>query len=124
MDDRVRILVDNCDKVQGFVVNHSIGGGTGSGLGALILERMAVDYKKKSKLGFEIHPSSTINGCVAEPYNALLATHWLLNHTDNEAIYGLCQKNLNIKRPFYNNLNQLIGKVMSLMTASYDLKVK
>ena len=54
--------------------------------------------EKKSKLGFEIYPSPTISNCVVEPYNALLATHWLLDHTeaslmlDNEAIYGLCQK--------------------------------
>jgi tubulin alpha len=37
VNDRLRKLVDNCDNVQGFVVNHSVGGGTGSGLGALIL---------------------------------------------------------------------------------------
>ena len=43
MNDRVRTLVDNCDTVQGFAVNHSIGSCTGSGSGELILERMAVD---------------------------------------------------------------------------------
>ena len=74
VNDRMRKLVDNCDNVQGFVVNHSVGGGTGSGLGALILERMAVDYRKKSKLGFEIYPSPIINNWVVEPYNALLVT--------------------------------------------------
>ena len=50
VNDRVRKLVDNCDNVQGFVINHSVGGGTGSGLGALMLERLAVDYRKKSKV--------------------------------------------------------------------------
>ena len=52
VNDRLRKLVDNCDNVQGFVINHSVGGGTGSGLGALILERIAVDYRKKSKVCF------------------------------------------------------------------------
>jgi tubulin alpha len=124
VNDRLRKLVDNCDNVQGFVVNHSVGGGTGSGLGALILERLAVDYRKKSKLGFELYPSPTISTCVVEPYNALLSTHWLLDHTevslmlDNEAIYEICQKNLNLKRPSYENLNRLISKVISSMTAS------
>jgi tubulin alpha len=124
VNDRLRKLVDNCDNVQGFVINHSVGGGTGSGLGALILERIAVDYRKKSKLGFELYPSPTISTCVVEPYNALLATHWLLDHTevslllDNEAIYELCQKNLSLKRPSYDNLNRLISKVISSMTAS------
>ena len=52
VNDRLRKLVDNCDNVQGFVINHSVGGGTGSGLGALILERIAVDYRKKSKVTY------------------------------------------------------------------------
>jgi len=124
VNDRLRKLVDNCDNVQGFVVNHSVGGGTGSGLGALILERVAVDYRKKSKIGFEVFPSPTISTCVVEPYNAMLTTHWLLDHAeisvllDNEAIYEICQKHLDIKRPSYDTLNRLIGKVVSSMTAS------
>jgi len=107
-----------------FLVNHSVGGGTGSGLGCLILERIAVDYRKKSKIGFEVYPSPTHSTCVVEPYNALLTTHWLLDHTkisivlDNEAIYELCQKRLDIKRPSYNNLNRLIAKVISSWTSS------
>ena len=107
VSDRLRKLVDNCSNVQGFVVNHSVGGGTGSGLGALILERLAVDFRKKSKLGFEIYPSPNMSTCVVEPYNALLTTHWLLDHTevsvllDNEAIYDICQKQLSIPRPSY-----------------------
>merc|ERR1712141_350757 len=124
VNDRLRKLVDNCDNVQGFVVNHAVGGGTGSGLGALILERIAVDYRKKSKLGFEVYPSPTISTCVVEPYNSLLTTHWLLDHTevsvvlDNEAIYEIYQKNLDRKRPSYDHLNRLITKVISSMTAS------
>ena len=97
VNNKTRKLVDNCDYVQGFVLNHNFGGGTG--LGALILERMCVNYRKKSKLSFEIYPSSTINNCVVESYNALLAIYWLnseiLSMLDNEAIYGLCQNNLN-----------------------------
>merc|ERR1712154_333052 len=124
INDRIRKLVDNSDNVQGFLINHSVGGGTGSGLGALILERIAVDYRKKSKLGFEVYPSPTISTCVVEPYNALLTTHWLLDHTevsvvlDNEAIYEICQKWLDRKRPSYDNLNRLITKTISSMTAS------
>jgi tubulin alpha len=124
VNDRLRKLVDNCDNVQGFFINHAVGGGTGSGLGALILERIAVDYRKKSKFGFEVYPSPTISTCVVEPYNALLSTHWLLDHTeisvllDNEACYEICQKHLDIGRPDYAHLNRLITKVLSSMTAS------
>jgi len=124
VNDRLRKLVDNSENVQGFIIHHAVGGGTGSGLGALILERIAVDYRKKSKIGFEIYPAPKISTCIVEPYNAMLSTHWLLDHTevsvllDNEAIYGICQKQLDIKRPSYNDLNKIISKVISSMTAS------
>jgi len=124
VNDRIRKLVDNSENVQGFVVNHAVGGGTGSGLGMLILERIAVDYRKKSKIGFELYPSPNISTCIVEPYNGLLSTHWLLDHTDvslvldNEALYEICKKKLDIKKPSYYNLNSIIAKVVSSMTAS------
>jgi len=124
VNDRVRRLVDNCENVQGFIVNHSVGGGTGSGMGMLILERLAVDYRKKSKIGFEIYPSPNISTCIVEPYNGLLSTHWLLDHTDvslvldNEACYDICQRKLDIKKPSYIDLNRIIAKVISSMTAA------
>jgi len=124
VNDRLRKLVDNSQNVQGFIMNHAVGGGTGSGLGALILERIAVDYRKKSKIGFEIYPAPKISTCIVEPYNAMLSTHWLLDHTevsvllDNEAIYAICQKQLDIPRPSYHQLNMIIAKVVSSMTAS------
>jgi len=124
VNDRIRKMVDNSENVQGFVVHHAVGGGTGSGLGMLILERIAVDFRKKSKIGFEIYPSPTISTCIVEPYNGLLSTHWLLDHTDvslvldNEALYEICQNKLKLKKPSYSNLNRIIAKVVSSMTAS------
>jgi len=124
VNDRVRKMVDNSENVQGFIVNHAVGGGTGSGMGMLILERLAVDYRKKSKIGFELYPSPNISTCIVEPYNGLLSTHWLLDHTDvslvldNEALYEICQKKLDIKKPSYGNLNNIIAKVTSSMTAA------
>jgi len=120
----LRKMVDNCQNVQGFFVSHSVGGGTGSGLGALLLEKIAVEYRKKSKIGFEIYPSPNISTCIVEPYNALLSTHWLLDHTDvsllldNEALYEICQKSLDIERPSYGQLNMVITKVISSMTTA------
>eukprot|EP01084_Bolivina_argentea_P255121 429025_1 len=55
-NDRLRRLCDNCDNLQGFIINFAVGGGTGSGLGCLILERIAVDYRKKCKIGFQVFP--------------------------------------------------------------------
>merc|ERR1712062_34808 len=124
VSDRLKKAVEDCDNLQGFIMTHSVGGGTGSGLGMLILERLAVDYRKKSKLGFEIYPSPNISTCVVEPYNGLLSTHWLLDHTDvslifdNEAVYKVCKDRLGLPNASYDQLNRPIAKVISSMTAS------
>ena len=44
--DRVRKLADNCTGLQGFLVFNAVGGGTGSGLGSLLLERLSVDMAR------------------------------------------------------------------------------
>lgn len=122
--EKIRKLTDNCSGLQGFLIFNSVGGGTGSGLGSLLMERLSVDYGKKSKLGFTVYPSPQVSTAVVEPYNSVLATHSLLEHTDvvivldNEAIYDICQKSLNIDRPTYTNLNRLIAQVISSITAS------
>ena len=54
--DQLRKLIDHCDNIRGFFINHSVGGGTGSGLGSLILERISVDYRKKGKVNIH-YPS-------------------------------------------------------------------
>jgi tubulin alpha len=98
-------------------VFNAVGGGTGSGLGSLLLERLSVDYGKKSKLGFTVYPSPQVSTSVVEPYNSVLSTHSLLEHTDvavlldNEAIYDICRRSLDIERPTYTNLNRLVSQV-------------
>ena len=52
--DRIRKLADQCTGLQGFLIFHSFGGGTGSGFTSLLMERLSVDYGKKSKLEFSI----------------------------------------------------------------------
>lgn len=122
--DRIRKLADACTGLQGFLVFHATGGGTGSGLGSLLLERLSIDYGRKSKLSFAISPSPQVSTAVVEPYNSVLSTHALLEHADctfcldNEALYDVCRRNLDIERPTYTNLNRLIAQVISSLTAS------
>jgi tubulin alpha len=52
--DRIRKLADQCTGLQGFLIFHSFGGGTGAGFGFLLLERLSIDDGKKSKLDFTI----------------------------------------------------------------------
>ena len=74
--DRIRKLADNCTGLQvtrfypgwinyhcflqGFLIFHSFGGGTGSGFTSLLMERLSVDYGKKSKLEFCIYPAPQV----------------------------------------------------------------
>ncbi|KAH9325633.1 hypothetical protein KI387_005811, partial [Taxus chinensis] len=98
---RIRKLKDNYTGLQGFLVFHAVGGGTGSGLGSLLLERLSMDYGKKSKRGFTVYTSPQVSTSVVEPYNSVLLTHSLLEHTDvaflldNEAICDVCRCSLN-----------------------------
>jgi len=122
--DRIRRLADNCSGLQGFFTFHSFGGGTGSGFGALLLERLSAEYGKKSKLEFCIYPAPKTSSSVVEPYNSVLTTHTTLEHSDcsflvdNEAIYDICKKNLGLSQPGYTNLNRIIAQVVSSVTAS------
>ncbi len=122
--DRIRKLADNCTGLQGFLVFNAVGGGTGSGFGSLLLERLSVDYGKKSKLAFSVYPSPQVSTAVVEPYNSVLSTHSLLEHTDvavmldNEAVYDICRRSLDIERPSYTNLNRLVAQIISSLTAS------
>ena len=119
--DKVRRVADNCSGLQGFLVFHSFGGGTGSGFGALLMERLSVDYGKKCKLEFCVYPSPATSTSVVEPYNSILTTHTTLEHSDcsfmvdNEAIYDICRKSLGIERPDSVNLNRLIAQGMLLI---------
>ena len=122
--DKICKLAENCDSMQGFLIFRSFGGGTGSGFTSLLMERLSVNYGKKSKLEFSIYPAPHVATAVVEPYNAVLTTHTTLEHSDcvfmmdNEAIYEICLKNLDMERPSYIHLNRLISQVVSSVTAS------
>jgi len=120
----IRKTVDQCESLQGFFIFHSVGGGTGSGFASLLLEHLSNDYPKKAKLDFCVYPSPHVATSVVEPYNSVLSTHALLEHTDvaflldNEAIYDICRKNLDIPKPTYTHLNRVVAQVVSSLTSS------
>ena len=48
-------MADKCTSLQGFLIFHSFGGGAGSAFTSLLMERLSVDYGKKSKLEFAVY---------------------------------------------------------------------
>jgi tubulin alpha len=122
--ETIRRMAERCDGLQGFTLFHSVGGGTGSGYAALLLERLSVEFGKTSKIDFCIYPSPEVSTSVVEPYNSVLSTHALMEFTDvslvldNEAIYDICRQRMKVEKPNYANLNRLIAQVVSSMTGS------
>lgn len=124
--DRIRRVCEACSRLSGFIVfrlafkklnganflrwwrfkysiyssqrTRSFGGGTGSGLTTLMLERLLGDYDKKSKLDFAVYPAPRVSTSVVEPYNSVLTTHGTLDFedccfvVDNEALYDICSR--------------------------------
>merc|ERR1712142_1328579 len=114
VSDRLKKSVEDCDNLQGFIMTHSVGGGTGSGLGMLILERLAVDYRKKSKIGFEIYPSPNISNCIVEPYNGLLSTTERSRRSDSR--YPHLQTSPTVSWSHTTDFCLLIGSWTTLMS--------
>ena len=48
---------DNSDSLEGFVLCHSIAGGTGSGMGSFLLERLNDRYPKKLIQTYSVFPN-------------------------------------------------------------------
>jgi len=106
------------------MVVHSMGGGTGSGFTSLLQEEICMEYGEKAKLQFSVYPAPQMGTAVVEPYNTILTTHSSMENVDcsfifdNEALYGISNKKLDIEYPTYVDLNRLISQVMSSVTAS------
>lgn len=60
---------------------------------------------------------------VVEPYNAVLMCHNTMETTDcaflmdNEALYDICSRHLDMEKPTYVHLNRIFGQVTSSLTA-------
>jgi tubulin beta len=120
--DVVRKEAENCDCMQGFQVTHSLGGGTGSGMGTLLISKIREQYPDRILATFSVFPSPKVSDTVVEPYNATLSVHQLVENAeevmvkDNEALYNICSKTLKLPNPSYDNLNHLVSSSMSGIT--------
>ncbi|XP_033069166.1 tubulin beta-8 chain-like [Trachypithecus francoisi] len=120
--DGVRKEAESCDCLQGFQLTHSLGGGTGSGMGTLLLSKIREEYPDRIINTFSILPSPKVSDMVVEPYNAILSVHQLIENADetfcidNEALYDICSRTLKLPMPTYGDLNHLVSATMSGVT--------
>ncbi|KAG9061341.1 Tubulin beta-4B chain [Linnemannia hyalina] len=122
--DVVRKEAESCDCLQGFQITHSLGGGTGAGMGTLLISKIREEYPDRMMCTFSVMPSPKVSDTVVEPYNATLSVHQLVENSDetfcidNEALYDICFRTLKLTAPSYGDLNHLVSVVMSGITTS------
>ncbi|KAK3726416.1 hypothetical protein QZH41_019665, partial [Actinostola sp. cb2023] len=121
--DVMRRETESCDCLQGFQMIHSLGGGTGSGLGTLLLAKFREEYPDRILLAVSVVPSPRVSETVVEPYNTVLSMHQIVENVDedlivdNEALYNICTNTLKLAKPNYPDLNHLVSRAVCGMTA-------
>ncbi|KAI5479362.1 hypothetical protein MNV49_003696 [Pseudohyphozyma bogoriensis] len=114
---------EGSDSLEGFLLLHSIAGGTGSGLGSYLLERLSDRYPKKLTQTYSVFPDSTSSDVVVHPYNSLLTLKRLTNHADsvvvldNAALGRICEERIGREGgEGFGYTNQLVSTVMAAST--------
>ncbi|KAI6192405.1 Tubulin gamma-1 chain-like protein [Aphelenchoides bicaudatus] len=82
--DIVQREAENAETLEGFIMSHSVSGGTGSGFGSNILESLRDSFPKKLVETYSVFPSVHMNqnDVVLSPYNAVLTLRYLQEFSD------------------------------------------
>ncbi|KAH3683665.1 hypothetical protein WICPIJ_005349 [Wickerhamomyces pijperi] len=119
--DMIDREMDSCERLEAFQLIHSVGGGTGSGVGSRLLEVMSDRYAKKLLTTYSVFPGET-SDVVVQPYNIILTLKRLIENTDanvvieNSKLLSIALDVLQTKSPTITQTNQLISAVMSTAT--------
>ncbi|KAF8685706.1 Tubulin beta chain [Rhizoctonia solani] len=125
---RIEVLrkqVEQCEALQGFQLIHSLGGGSGSGLGSLLLAKIREEAPDRMLATFSVFPSPKVSDTVVEPYNTVLSLHQLVDNTDmticvdNEALYDVTHRLNPQAQPEFHQLNRLIAQVMTGVSTTF-----
>ncbi|SOV75479.1 tubulin gamma chain [Plasmodium sp. DRC-Itaito] len=124
--DMIDREVDNSDNLEGFILSHSIAGGTGSGMGSYLLELLNDNYSKKMIQTFSVFPLLTneSSDVVVQPYNSILTLKRLILSTDsvvvidNTSLNRIFVERLKLNNPTFQQTNTIISNVMSASTTT------
>jgi len=117
---------DGSDSLEGFVMIHSIAGGTGSGMGSYLLEHISDRYPKKLTQTYSVFPlmSSDTSDVVVQPYNSVLTLKRLALNADcvivldNTALNRIAVDRLKLVNPTFAQTNNLVSTVMAASTTT------
>uniref|UniRef100_A0A061RE11 Tubulin epsilon n=1 Tax=Tetraselmis sp. GSL018 TaxID=582737 RepID=A0A061RE11_9CHLO len=93
--ETIRRPAEQCDSLQSFLILHSLGGGTGSGLGSYMLQMLADEYPDVYRFATSIFPSED-DDVITSPYNAMLTLSHLAEDADcvfpvdNQSLAEIC----------------------------------
>ncbi|KAI5062561.1 hypothetical protein GOP47_0023100 [Adiantum capillus-veneris] len=118
--DMIDREADGSDSLEGFVLCHSIAGGTGSGMGSYLLEALNDRYSKKLVQTYSVFPNQMeTSDVVVQPYNSLLTLKRLTLNADcvvvldNTALNRIAVDRLHLPNPTFAQTNSLVSTVMS-----------
>lgn len=78
--DAVRKETEDCESIDGFQLAHALGGGTGGGLGSLLIDKLSEEYSDLIIETFSTFPSLKAGNAIPNIYNATLAAHHLIDN--------------------------------------------
>jgi tubulin gamma len=122
--DKIDREADNSDSLEGFILTHSIAGGTGSGMGSFLLEKLNDAYPKKIIQTYSVFPGKSESDVVVQPYNSILTLKRLIECCDavvvldNTALNDIATRRLGIGNPEISHLNSLVATVMAASTTT------
>eukprot|EP01112_Ceratiomyxa_fruticulosa_P007652 TRINITY_DN1989_c0_g1_i4.p1 TRINITY_DN1989_c0_g1~~TRINITY_DN1989_c0_g1_i4.p1 ORF type:complete len:405 (-),score=76.65 TRINITY_DN1989_c0_g1_i4:117-1331(-) len=123
--DMIDREADGSDSLEGFMLCHSIAGGTGSGMGSYLLEKLNDRYPKKLIQTYSVFPNQEFSSdVVVQPYNSLLTLKRLTLNADavvvldNAALNRIAVDRLHIKQPTFAQTNSLVSTVMAASTTT------
>ncbi|XP_071497677.1 tubulin gamma-1 chain isoform X1 [Diadema antillarum] len=125
MFDIIDREADGSDSLEGFVLCHSIAGGTGSGMGSYILEKINDRFPKKLIQTYSVFPNQDeISDVVVQPYNSMLTLKRLTQNSDcvvvldNTALNRIATERLHLQNPDFSQINQMVSTIMSTSTTT------
>ncbi|KAJ5147383.1 Tubulin [Penicillium atrosanguineum] len=141
--DVVRREAEGCDCLQGFQITHSLGGGTGAGMGTLLISKIREEFPDRMMATFSVVPSPRFRTPSLSPTTLLFPSTSSLSTPTRpsvsitrfvfallslafaiemlilfQALYDICMRTLKLNQPSYGDLNHLVSAVMSGVTTS------
>ncbi|XP_043114132.1 tubulin delta chain [Puntigrus tetrazona] len=118
VEDLVRMEMERCDRLAGIFIMMSVAGGTGSGVGTYITQRLRDLYPNSFILNQVTWPYGA-GEVIVQNYNSVLTLSHLYQLSDailvheNDTVHKICSRLMNIKHISISDVNKVIAHQLS-----------